>query len=222
MTYALGFDVYGTLIDPLLIAQSLRPFAAANSDAMAQLWRAKQLEYSFRRAVMGNYQSFDVCTQQALQYSARSFAVELTAGDQEALLKEYRKLPAYEDAVAGVEALGGRGHTLVAFSNGVEGTVRELLEHAGIMGLLQGVVSVDDLQTFKPDPRVYGYLARRTQKTKSDTWVVSSNPFDVLGAKSAGLRAIWVKRRSDMQFDPWGIEPDLIVKDLRQLAGALR
>jgi len=100
--------------------------------------------------------------------------------------------------------------------------VRELLEHAGIMGLLQGVVSVDDLQTFKPDPRVYGYLARRTQKTKSDTWVVSSNPFDVLGAKSAGLRAIWVKRRSDMQFDPWGIEPDLIVKDLRQLAEALR
>src|ERR1700716_546541 len=106
MTYAIGFDVYGTLIDPLLIAQSLRPFAAANSEAMAQLWRAKQLEYSFRRAVMGNYQSFDVCTKQALQHAAGCFSVKLTDGDQVLLLEEYRRLPAYEDAVAGVAALG--------------------------------------------------------------------------------------------------------------------
>ena len=70
MTYAIGFDVYGTLTDPLLIAQSLRPVASANSDAMAQLWRSKQLEYSFRRAVMGSYQSFDVCNRHALQYAA--------------------------------------------------------------------------------------------------------------------------------------------------------
>ena len=222
MTYAIGFDVYGTLIDPLLIAQSLRPFAAANSDPMAQLWRTKQLEYSYRRATMGSYQSFDVCTQQALLYAASSFAVELTAGDQARLLGEYRKLPAYEDALSGVKALAGRGHRLVAFSNGVEATVRELLEHAGIMSLLEGVVSVDDLKTFKPDPRVYDYLVRRTKKAKSDTWVVSSNPFDVIGAKAAGLRAIWVKRRANVEFDPWGIEPDLIVKDLRELAEAWR
>src|SRR5260370_11421478 len=92
MTYAIGFDVYGTLIDPLLIAQSLRPFAAANSDPMAQVWRTKQLEYSFRRAAMGRYPTFDVCTPQALLFAASSFPVVLAAGDYARLLGGYPKL----------------------------------------------------------------------------------------------------------------------------------
>ncbi len=221
MAYGIGFDVYGTLIDPLGIAGALRPLAAEESEAVAQLWRAKQLEYSFLRGLMRNYQSFDVCTEHALLHAAQRFGLKLTDVDRERLLEAYRSLPAYDDAITGVRALTGKGHRLVAFSNGVEATVRRLLEKARILPLLEGVVSVDDLRTFKPDPRVYRYLAERTKTALSDTWLVSSNPFDVLGAKSSGLRAAWVKRRRDALFDPWGIEPDLVIEELNQLAGAL-
>src|SRR5215471_14650570 len=214
MGYAIGLDVYGTLIDPLQMAGPLRALAGERSSALAQLWRQKQLEYSFRRALMRGYQSFDVCTDQALEYAASSFGVTLAPGDRSRLLELYRTLPAYEDATPGVEALRRHGHALFAFSNGVEATVRHLLEHARILSLLDGVVSVDDLRTFKPDPAVYEYLVKRAQQPKNRIWVVSANPFDVIGAKASGLRAAWVKRSSEAVFDPWGIEPDLVVPDL--------
>jgi 2-haloacid dehalogenase len=83
------------------------------------------------------------------------------------------------------------------------------------------VVSVDDLRTFKPDPRVYAYLSERLGRPAGETWLVSNNPWDVIGAKSAGLRAAWVRRKPDAVLDPWDIEPDLVAVDLLDLAGQL-
>jgi 2-haloacid dehalogenase len=221
MSYAIGFDVYGTLIDPLRIAQALRELTGSQSDAIARLWREKQLEYSFRRGLMRNYQSFDVCTEQALEYATRAFGVSLTRTDRTGLLEQYRNLPAYEDALAGIEALQNQDHALYAFSNGVEASVRQLLKAAGILSLLAGVVSVDDVRTFKPDPRVYEYLVNRAQRDKQQTWLVSSNSFDVLGAQAAGLRTVWVRRSSEALFDPWGVEPDRVIGTLSELTEAL-
>jgi 2-haloacid dehalogenase len=221
MSYAIGLDVYGTLIDPLKIAGSLGFLAGQRSNSLAQLWREKQLEYSFRRALMRDYQSFDICTDQALQYAVLSFGLKLAPSDKSRLLEQYRKLPPYVDTVPGVQALHRQGHALFAFSNGVEATVRHLLDVAGVLPLLDGVVSVDDLRTFKPNPTVYDYLVTRSQQAKTQTWVVSGNAFDVLGAKAAGLRAAWVKRRDDAVFDPWGVVPDLVIANLRELADAL-
>ncbi len=110
---------------------------------------------------------------------------------------------------------------MAAFSNGVEATVRSLLVHAGVLPLLEQVVSVDDLRTFGPDPRVYAYLTERLGRSTAETLLVSSNPWDVIGAKAAGLRAAWVRRRPDAVFDPWGIKPDLIAGDLSDLAAQL-
>src|SRR5260370_25313053 len=170
---------------------------------------------------MRDYQSFDVCTDQALQYAALSFGLKLAPSDKSRLLEQYRTLPPYEDTVAGVQALRRSSHTLFAFSNGVEATVRHLLESAGVLPLLDGVVSVDDLRTFKPNPTVYDYLTTRSQQTKTRTWVVSAHPLDVLGPKAAGLRAAWVKRRDDAVFDPCGVEPELVIATLGELADTL-
>jgi 2-haloacid dehalogenase len=117
-----------------------------------------------------------------------------------------------------IRKLRDRGYTLAAFSNGVEATVRRLLKHGGLLPHLDGIISVDELATFKPDPRVYAYLADRLQRNKSDTWLVSSNAFDVIGAKAAGLKAAWIRRNPTSVFDTWGIEPDLIAADLIELA----
>ncbi len=221
MPEAIGFDIYGTLVDPLEMNEHLRPFAGEKADHFSELWRDKQIEYTFRRGLMREYEDFGVCTRQALIFAAGALEVELSEEDQEKLIEEYQNLRPFPDVVLGLEALKFRGHTLVAFSNGVEATTRTLLNRASVLPHLEGVVSVDDVKTFKPDPEVYRYLARRLERVPYETWLVSSNPFDVIGAKNAGLRAVWIKRKPDARFDPWGIEPDLVVPDLEALAEKL-
>jgi 2-haloacid dehalogenase len=218
---AIGFDIYGTLVDPLEMNVKLRPLAGEQADRMSELWRQKQIEYALRRGLMRDYRSFGVCTAQALRYAAEAVGVGLTEAEERRLLDEYQNLSAFEDVVPGMEAMKSSGHRMVAFSNGVEETAMTLLERAGVLPHLEGVVSVDDLGTFKPDPRVYEYLSRRLESPREETWLVSSNPWDVIGAKNAGLKAAWIQRKPDAVFDPWGIEPDLVATDLRELAREL-
>ena len=170
---------------------------------------------------MREYVDFGVCTRQALDFVALSLDVEFSAGQRERLIEEYQNLQPFPDVIPGLERLRSGGHTLVAFSNGVEQTARVLLGRGGVLDSLEAVVSVDDLGTFKPDPEVYRYLARRLDRPVEETWLISSNAWDVIGAKSAGLRAAWVRRKLDVVFDPWHIEPDLVVESLEQLAEKL-
>lgn len=215
---AIGFDVYGTLVDPLEMERHLRALLGGQAGPFAARWREKQLEYTFRRGLMGRYVSFDVCTAEALRYAVQSLGADVSAADQARLLEQYRQLAAFPDALPAIERLKTVGHTVVAFSNGVEATVRALLDHAGILAHLDDVISVDDLRTFKPDPAVYAYLARRVGYAVNATWLVSGNPFDVIGAKAAGLRAAWIHRNAETVFDPWGIEPNFTVTNLAEFA----
>jgi 2-haloacid dehalogenase len=221
MAIGIGIDVYGTLVDPLEMNVHLMPLVGAAAEKLAELWRTKQLEYTFRRTAMGKYENFDVCSRQALIFAFESFQIDLSAEDQERLIDQYQNLQPYPDVVPGLQKLKDVGYRAVAFSNGVEATLRNLLQRAEILPHLQGIVSVEALKSFKPAPQVYLYLAQRLGCTNDDTWVASSNPFDVIGAKSAGLKAAWIKRKSDSVFDPWGIHPDLVVRDLKDFAEQL-
>jgi len=216
-TYAVGFDVYGTLVDPLALAEPLQALVGEQAVQFAGLWRTKQLEYSFRRGLMRRYVDFDICTRQALRYTQQALRCELPESDQGRLLEAYLYLPVFPEVVASLAALKIQGHRLMAFSNGVEASIRALLANAGVLPHLEDVVSVDDLHTFKPDPEVYAYLARRTGRAPAETWLVSSNAWDVIGAKAVGLRAVWVKRQPDTVFDPWEVEPDVVVSRLDEL-----
>jgi 2-haloacid dehalogenase len=110
----------------------------------------------------------------------------------------------------------------VAFSNRVGATLRSLLGHARLMPPLADVVSVDEVRTYKPSPLVYQHLVARGGQGAERTWLVSANAWDALGAKSAGLRAAWVRRSPRMHWDGGGIgEPDVIVASLAELAGRL-
>ena len=217
----LAFDVYGTLVDPNGMEAQLEPFFGSQAKKATEIWRGKQVEYSFRRALMRRYVDFDSCTAQALVYVSELLGVALSPADQQALLAQYRSLPAFSDALPALQDLAARGHQLVAFSNGTEKAVRILLDHAGLLGHFQAVISVDDVQSFKPDPAVYAYLAKRTGQPVSAIWMISSNPFDVIGAKSCGLRSAWVRRDKNRIFDPWEFPPDLTAGSLLDLAAAL-
>lgn len=217
MTVTLALDVYGTLIDTHGVVSSLGEMIGAQAQELSRTWREKQLEYSFRRGLMQNYADFSVCTSHALDYACSRHKVALTEEQRRDLLASYRVLPAFEDVEEGLSLLKSAGFRLYAFSNGSAGAVDSLLTAAGIRDFLLGIVSTDDLRSFKPSPAVYSYFLRKSGATGGNAWLVSGNPFDVIGAISAGMRAAWVQRSEDSIFDPWGIEPDLVVKDLKEL-----
>ena len=183
----------------------------------SNIWRDKQLEYTWRRALMQRYQNFPVCTRQALDYTDTLLQTGLDESTKATLMQVYRVLPAYDDVPASLQALAGAGFRLFGFSNGVEEAIIGLLEHAGIDQYFEGVVSVDALQTFKPDPQVYHHFIEVADTAPENCWLVSSNGFDVIGAVSAGMKAAWLRRSQNVVFDPWGVEPTLVMHSLDEL-----
>jgi len=212
LAITLAFDVYGTLIDTHGVIET-------KANEFSHVWREKQLEYSFRRGLMQNYENFSVCTSQALDYASAYFDASLGRQDKEELLNAYQVLPAFDDVQEALDQAGKAGLNIFAFSNGSEEAVEILLMNAGIRNCFHGIVSVDAVRSFKPSPSVYSYLLRKAGAYNSNTWLVSSNSFDVIGAISSGMRAVWVRRSPDPDalLDPWGIEPTITVNSLSNL-----
>jgi len=218
MTITLAFDVYGTLIDTHGVIVALKKHVGDQAADFSRAWRDKQLEYSFRRGLMQNYENFSVCIGNALDYTCAYFNTPLSREDKDELLGAYRVLPAFDDVAEGLALAKQAGFRMYAFSNGSADAVETLLDHAGIRDNFISMVSVDEIKSFKPDPGVYCHFLRRAGATGADAWLVSSNPFDVIGAISSGMRAAWIKRSPEAIFDPWGIEPTLTVNSLAKLA----
>ena len=217
----MALDVYGTLVDPAGMALRLGASFGARAPVAAQLWREKQLEYTFRRALMRKYADFDVCTLQALRYVSASLGVTLDEAEEHALLEAYLHLPAFTDVRDGLAMLRRAGYRLVALTNGTLHSARSVLQNAGISEFLEDVLSVEPIATFKPDPAVYALLEKLSAGRAEPAWLVSGNPFDVIGAKAAGLRAAWLRRDPQRIFDPWEFSPDLVVRNLEELCQKL-
>ena len=191
MATTLAFDVYGTLIDTSGVAVALQQHVGERANAFAGLWREKQLEYSFRRGLMQQYETFTVCTPSVFVKCAPN-------------------------------RLQSAGLSMYAFSNGPQADVRQLLQTAGIEYFFSDIVSVDEIKSFKPDPAVYEHFLHRAKTTSSEAWLISSNPFDVIGAMAVGMRAVWVKRSEKALFDPWGITPTVTITRLSELTTAIQ
>lgn len=213
MSALLAFDIYGTLIDTsgiLTQVQKYLPGNAANpaagtdlADRFVALWRDKQLEYSFRRGLMQDVQDFSVPTRDALDFCCAQFRSPMTAMQRDDLMVQYQRLPAFGDAVQGLEEAKTSGFRLCAFSNGSKQTVTTLLEQAGLLHYFDAIISVEAVGTFKPHPSVYHHVLTTMAQSAETTWLVSGNPFDVIGARHAGLKSAWIQRDPARVFDCW-------------------
>jgi 2-haloacid dehalogenase len=212
----IAFDVYGTLIDTQGVLTILEGLLGNKAQLFSETWRAKQLEYSFRRGLMKRYEHFSVCTKDALNYTCLLLNIDLTDIQKQQLLDSYLCLPAFDDVDSGLAQLS-QEYRLIAFSNGELESVNALLKNAKIAKYFSDVVTADEINTFKPSPEIYQHLLNRVHSNAENTWLVSSNPFDVIGAKSHGLKAAWVKRSKAAVFDPWGIEPNTVISGLDDL-----
>lgn len=220
MKRTLAFDIYGTLFDVQGIEDVLNLYSD-QAHQVAHTWRDKQLEYSFRRGLMERFKDFSICTRDALRYCNAFYKLGLSEDDETRLLDAYDSLPPFADVLPALTALGRDFH-IYAFSNGCQNAVQSLLENAGIGDAFNGVVSVSETKTFKPDPKVYTHFLRVTKSDPEHTWLVSTNSFDIIGADSVGMRTAWVKRESSMVFDPWGAQPEVVVQSLTDLPVAVK
>jgi 2-haloacid dehalogenase len=211
---ALAFDVFGTLLDVSAITKPLAD-VTADADGFAAGWRAKQLEYTFLLSSMGRFIPFGEITRRALRATAARAGVELSDARTDSLARAWTRLPPFPDVRPALERLRGGG-SLAVLSNGDPRDLQSALTFAKLRDLLDPVVSASEVRRFKPAPDVYRHLATRLDRPAKEVVVVSANAFDALGAKAAGLRAVWVNR-SDAPLDAIGLGPDLEVESLRDL-----
>jgi 2-haloacid dehalogenase len=209
------FDAYGTLFNVHAAIARFREQAGPDADRMSDIWRTKQLEYSWTLTMAGHYQDFWVLTERALDYAlARTPSVDKALKPK--LLDAYFKLDAFPDARAALRALKAKGHKTGILSNGSPKMLKGAVDAADIAGDLDGVLSVDALKMFKPRPEVYGLVTDHYQCVPADVTFVSSNRWDVMAAVSVGFRGIWVNR-SKMPDEYLDFAPAKTLGDLNTL-----
>jgi 2-haloacid dehalogenase len=188
---------------------------------VAQLWRAKQLQYSLLRSVMGRYEDFWHVTGDALVYASKRLQLDLTAAKRAQLMDAYVNLAVFPDVKSGLNALKDLGLRLVVLSNGAQTMLDLVTKNAGINTLLDAIVSADDVGVFKPSPLVYRAASQRLQVEANALAFVSSNAWDISGARSAGLTAFWMQRADDEPPEELGFAASRIVRSVSELARLL-
>ncbi len=198
------FDAYGTLLD--VHSAMARHAARLGPDwpRISQDWRTKQIEYTWVRSLAGpaHHRDFATLTEEALAFVlARHGLADATLLAD--LRAAYRMLHAYPEALPVLAALRAAGHRTAILSNGEPGMLAEGVASAGLAGVLDAVLSVEDVGVFKPDPRVYGLAVQKFGVAPADILFVSSNAWDAFGALEYGFAVAWVNRAA--QPDEYGL-----------------
>jgi len=218
---ALVFDAYGTLFDVHSVVALCEQSWPGKGAALSQLWRAKQLEYTWQRSLMRRYEDFSRVTEAALRYACAALGLQLDEERRRRLTDAYLALatfPEVGEALAGLKAMKLR---LAILSNGSPAMLRPVVAHAGLRGLIGTVISVDQGKIYKPAPAVYRLAMERLRVPKAAIGFVSSNCWDACGAKSFGFRTFWINR-SGAPMDELGAAPDHTIRSLEDLPGLLR
>jgi 2-haloacid dehalogenase len=213
----LAFDMYGTLVDPLSIWRRLAAYLGESAQRAAEVSRMKQLEYTFRLVAMERYEDFENVTRKALDYALAEVGYEATEDQRVALLAGYDQLQPFADVSEALGQLAAEGHLMVVLSNGTPRMLRAAVRSSGLESAIQTLISVDEVGTYKPSPRVYKHAAERLRRPIDQVRLVSSNPFDVVGAAAAGMQVAWLNRSAAV-FDTLGPRPELEIVTLSDLA----
>jgi 2-haloacid dehalogenase len=207
---ALVFDAYGTLYDVHSVMRRCEVCFPGKGAALSQLWRAKQLEYTWQRSLMQRYAPFSTVTRDALAYSCAALGLE-AAPHLETLMAEYLALAPFPEVPKALSRLAMKKAIL---SNGSPDMLEPLVRNSGLR--FDAVLSVDELKVYKPAPQVYELAVRRLDTPREHIGFVSSNCWDALGAKSFGFHVYWINR-TGAPVDRLGFVPDREIGSLDEL-----
>jgi 2-haloacid dehalogenase len=238
--HAVVFDAYGTLYDIQSVAEITEDAFPGYGDLITQVWRIKQLEYSWLRSLMRRYQDFSVLTRDSLAYTLRTLGLQYDEETFARIIDKYLHLDLYPDARGALSALTER--KLAILSNGSPDMLNALVANSGLDRVLAATLSVDAHKVFKPSPEAYSLIEEKLNVKPANVLFVSSNPWDACGAKAFGLNVAWIERvtpeamalacvESDLlppltlfkalrtQMDALGIEVDHRIRSLSELPG---
>ncbi|MGH8691824.1 MAG: haloacid dehalogenase type II [Burkholderiales bacterium] len=207
---AFVFDAYGTLFDVHSVTARCESCWPGKGAQLSQLWRAKQLEYTWQRSLMQRYAPFSSVTREALAYACQALGLELSVAQMEGLMSEYSSLATYADVKETLKALRGRKTAIL--SNGSPDMLLPLVENSGLK--FDAVISVDEVRIYKPAPQVYELAVKKLRTDRIG--FVSSNCWDALGAKSYGFDVYWINR-SGAPVDRLGFTPDRVLGSLNEI-----
>jgi len=216
---AFVFDAYGTLFDVHSVIAACRE-VTSDPEALSREWRAKQLEYTWLRALLGRYEDFWEVTGAALRFALQRMKVEATKAQVDRLMEAYLNLQPFPEVPETLKRLHGR-FPLAILSNGSPRMLQAAARSSGLQPYFQHILSVDVIRTYKPNPAVYELGPRALGLPKDAIAFVSSNAFDVIGAKAFGYRVFWCNRAQAL-LDPLGFLPDATVARLDEIPGVLR
>jgi 2-haloacid dehalogenase len=239
---AVVFDAYGTLFDIQSVAAITDGAFPGYGEMITQIWRLKQLEYTWHRSLMRRYEDFSVITRDSLIYTLRTLGLAYDVRIFERIMDKYLHLDLYGDATQTLADL--KNYKLAILSNGSTDMLNTLVRNAGLDKLLDATISVDSKQVFKPSPEAYSLVETHLGVAPAEVLLVSSNPWDVIGAKSVGFKTAWIERvtpqamaeacrKGDlippvtmfkalrMQMDELGLVPDYRVHGLAALVETL-
>jgi 2-haloacid dehalogenase len=211
------FDAYGTLFDVHAAIGRQRAAVGPDADRFSELWRTKQLEYSWTLTLMGRYESFWTLTERALDFVFARFP-KVDRNLRTSLLDAYYKLDAYPDARPALAKLKAESRATAILSNGSTDMLEAAVKGAKLHDVLDHVLSVDAVRTFKPLPKVYDLAINALSVKADEIAFVSSNRWDVAGAAHAGLKPIWVNRGGNPDEYP-DLEPVAVIRSLAEVAG---
>ena len=207
------FDAYGTLFDVHSVAEAGRAITD-DPATLSATWRQKQLEYTWLRALMGVYADFWAVTESALRHTIRRLGLTATEAQVRHLMEAYLSLACFPEVKAALERLAGRPRAVL--SNGAPRMLAAAVASSGLAPHLEHVISVDTVKTYKPSPRVYALGPGTLGIPAGELLFVSSNGWDVAGAKAFGYRVAWCNRTGAPE-EELGVRADLVVAALDQL-----
>ncbi len=215
---AVLFDAYGTLFDVYSVAALAEELFPGQGQALSLLWRDKQIEYTRLVSMAGRYQPFWALTRHGLRFAAQRLGLVLDAAAEARLMAQYRQLTPFAENRAVLEELARRGVPTGVLSNGDPDMLSAAVASAGFSGLLGHVLSVHELQKYKPEPAVYALGPAAFGVPASEILFVSSNGWDAIGATWFGYTTLWVNRAA-LPLDPLGTPPTRTGSSLRDVLG---
>ena len=215
---AIVFDAYGTLFDVHSVIAACERLWPGKGEQLSRAWRAKQLEYTWLRSLMGRYADFSRITEDALVHAGAGLGLALSAAQVARLMDAYLHLAPYPDARNSLPELAGR--KLAILSNGSPGMLAALVRNAGMDATFAAIISVDSLKTYKPAPAVYQLAVDALGVARENIGFVSSNCWDACGAKAFGFRVFWINR-TGAPLDALDAVPDHVIHSLDELPALL-
>ena len=215
------FDMNETLLDmSALDATFGRIFRHPQPSELRKRWFEQVLQLFLTATVIGRYRPFDKLTQDALQMLALQQRREASAEDRTALKEALAKIPAYPDVRPGLERLKAAGFVVTTLTNSTEKGAEKLLEQAGLRPLFDHVLSVDDVECYKPARQAYEYAAKELDVKPGELLLVAAHSWDIAGALAAGCRAAFIERPEKV-MNPEGPQPEISARDVRDFAEQL-